>query len=73
MTMNERTVPLVMREPEEVRVSVADLVADTGLTEREVRDALRFCESDGWLNVRDFDGDAGTFSMQIPKGLKRVQ
>ncbi|WP_261534629.1 hypothetical protein [Burkholderia multivorans] len=73
MGTNKHVLPLVTREPEEVRVSIADLMADTGLTEYEVRDALGFCERDGWLNVRDFDGKVGTFSVRIPKGLKHAQ
>ncbi|SCZ29475.1 MULTISPECIES: hypothetical protein [Burkholderia] len=73
MAINERSPVLVTREPEEVRVSIADLMADTGLAEYEVHDALGFCERDGWLNVRDFDGKVGTFSVQIPKGLKHAQ
>jgi len=73
MAIYERSAPLVTRDPEGIRVSIADLVADTGLTEREVREALRFCETDGWLDVRDFDGNAGTFSVQVPKGLQHAE
>jgi hypothetical protein len=61
---------LVRRKAEGVRVSVGDLATDTGMSERQIRNALLVAERDGWLDVCGFDGNVGTFSVKIPKVLQ---
>jgi hypothetical protein len=63
--------PLVTRQPEGVRVTIAELATDIGASPREVIKALAVCQDMGFLDIHAFDGVTGAFKVKLPnKGAR---